>query len=107
MRSNRSASGSSPRRSALLAAAVQIERNYIREKTLEGQVTAAAKGNHGGRPKVIDDMLVFARALKDRGVPVPEIANKLTIKTGNPGLKGCRVTRRATGPGPLRCFLGA
>ncbi|MFJ5535183.1 hypothetical protein [Streptomyces sp. NPDC093261] len=27
-------------------------------------------------------MLVFARALKDRGVPVPEIAKKLTIKTG-------------------------
>lgn len=48
-----------------------------------GQVSVAAKGNHGGRPKVIDqDMLVFARALKDRGVPVPEIAKKLTIKTG-------------------------
>lgn len=68
---------------AVLAAAAQIERNYIREKTLEGQVTAAAKGNHGGRPKVIDDdSLLFARALKDRGVPVPQIAQKLTIKTG-------------------------
>ncbi|MFG2715280.1 hypothetical protein ACGFX2_32670 [Streptomyces goshikiensis] len=43
--------------------------------TLEGQQAAAAKGNHGGRPKVIDDdSLLFARALKDRGVPVPEIA---------------------------------
>ncbi|MEU9064016.1 hypothetical protein AB0D13_35475 [Streptomyces sp. NPDC048430] len=61
----------------------QIERNYIREKTLEGQVIAASKGNHGGRPKVIDDdMLTFAVALKDKGVPVPEIAKKLTIKTG-------------------------
>ncbi|MFE9883003.1 recombinase family protein [Streptomyces sp. NPDC005784] len=68
---------------AVLAVAGQIERNYIREKTLEGQVTAAAKGNHGGRPKVIDDdMLTFAVALKDRGVPVPEIAKKLTIKVG-------------------------
>ncbi|WP_331747406.1 recombinase family protein (plasmid) [Streptomyces sp. NBC_00853] len=68
---------------AVLAVAGQIERNYIREKTLEGQVTAAAKGNHGGRPKVIDDdMLTFAVALKDKGVPVPEIAKKLTIKTG-------------------------
>ncbi|GAA3135290.1 recombinase family protein [Streptomyces echinatus] len=68
---------------AVLAAAAQIERNYIREKTLEGQVTAAAKGNHGGRPKVIDDdMLTFARALKGKGVPVQEIAKKLTIKTG-------------------------
>jgi DNA invertase Pin-like site-specific DNA recombinase len=68
---------------AVLAAAAQIERNYIREKTLEGQVSAASKGNHGGRPKVIDDdMLTFAQALKDKGVPIPEIAKKLTIKTG-------------------------
>ncbi|MFF2001354.1 pyridoxamine 5'-phosphate oxidase family protein [Kitasatospora sp. NPDC058201] len=68
---------------AVLAAAAQIERNYIREKTLEGQVSAASKGNHGGQPKVIDDdMLTFAQALKDKGVPVPEIAKKLTIKSG-------------------------
>ena len=68
---------------AVLAVAGQIERNYIREKTLEGQVIAASKGNRGGRPKVIDDdMLTFAVALKDQGVPVPEIAKKLTIKTG-------------------------
>jgi hypothetical protein len=31
----------------LQAVAGQIERNDIREKTLEGQVIAAAKGNHG------------------------------------------------------------
>jgi DNA invertase Pin-like site-specific DNA recombinase len=61
---------------AVRAVAAQLDRNYIREKTLEGQQTAAAKGNHGGRPKVIDDSLLFARALKDRGVPVPEIAVK-------------------------------
>ncbi|UQA96664.1 recombinase family protein [Streptomyces halobius] len=68
---------------AVLAVAAQLDRNYIREKTLEGQHAAANKGNHGGRPKVIDDdMLLFARALKDKGVPVPEIAKKLTIKTG-------------------------
>ncbi|ABW09510.1 Resolvase domain [Parafrankia sp. EAN1pec] len=64
---------------AILAVAAQLDRNYIREKTLEGQQTAAARGNHGGRPRVIDDdMLVFARALKDRGIPMPEIARKLT-----------------------------
>jgi hypothetical protein len=40
---------------AVLADARQIERNYIREKALEGQAAAAAKGHHGGRPKVIDD----------------------------------------------------
>jgi DNA invertase Pin-like site-specific DNA recombinase len=43
---------------AVLAVAGQIERNHIRKKTLEGQVTSAAKGKHGGRPKAIaDDML--------------------------------------------------
>jgi DNA invertase Pin-like site-specific DNA recombinase len=75
--------GTGARFFAVLAVAGQIERNYIREKTLEGQVAAAKKGNHGGRPKVIDDdMLTFALALNDKGVPVPEIAKKLTIKTG-------------------------
>ncbi|WAU78586.1 hypothetical protein O1Q96_01220 (plasmid) [Streptomyces sp. Qhu-G9] len=68
---------------AVLAVAAQLDRNYIREKTLEGQVAAAFKGNHGGCPKVIDDdMLTFALALKDKGVPVPDIAKKLTIKVG-------------------------
>jgi len=60
-----------------------LDRDYIREKTLEGQQTAAAKGNHGGRPKVIDDdMLLFAQALKDKGTPIPDIAKKLVIKSG-------------------------
>ena len=68
---------------AVLAVAAQLDRNYIREKTMEGQVAAAVKGNHGGRPKVIDDdMLIFAVALKNKGIPVPEIAGKLVIKTG-------------------------
>ena len=68
---------------AVLAVAAQLDRNYIREKTLEGQQAAAAKGNHGGRPKVIDDdMLIFARALKDKGIPMRDIARKLIIKTG-------------------------
>ncbi len=68
---------------AILAVAAQLDRNYIREKTLEGQQTAAASGNHGGRPKVFDDdMLTFARALQAKGTPVPEIRKKLFIKTG-------------------------
>ncbi|WP_328992364.1 recombinase family protein [Kribbella sp. NBC_01245] len=68
---------------AVCAVAAQLDRNYIREKTLEGQQAAANKGNHGGRPKVIDDdMLVFARALRDHGTPIGEIAQKLTIATG-------------------------
>lgn len=68
---------------AVLAVAAQLDRNYIREKTLEGLVVAAANGNHGGRPKVFDDdMTTFALALRAKGVSVPEIAAKLTIKSG-------------------------
>jgi len=70
---------------AVLAVGAELDRNYIREKALEGQqaAAAAAKGNHGGRPKVIDDdMLLFARALRDRGTPMLEITKKLVIKTG-------------------------
>ena len=68
---------------AVLAVAAQRDRDYIRQKTLEGQRAAAAKGNHGGRPKVLDeDLIIFARALHGKGVPVPEIAAKLVIKTG-------------------------
>ncbi|WP_030543293.1 hypothetical protein [Streptomyces albus] len=72
----------------------QIERNHIREGTLGGQVIAASKGSHGGRPKVVDDdMLTFAVALKDRGVP------SLAGWAIRPGLlMWCRVhgERRAT-----------
>jgi DNA invertase Pin-like site-specific DNA recombinase len=68
---------------AVLAVAAQLDRDYIRDKTLEGQQAAAARGNHGGRPKVIDDdMLTFALALRAKGVPVPAIAAKLKIATG-------------------------
>jgi DNA invertase Pin-like site-specific DNA recombinase len=66
---------------AMLAVAAQLDRDYIREKTLEGQQAAAARGNHGGRPKVIDeDDVLFARALRDKGTPMPDIVRKLTIK---------------------------
>ncbi|MEU8246919.1 recombinase family protein [Nonomuraea sp. NPDC048916] len=68
---------------AVLAVSAQLDRDYIRDKTLERQQIAAARGNHGGRPKVIDeDMLTFALALRAKGVPIPEIAAKLTITTG-------------------------
>jgi hypothetical protein len=32
--------------------AARLDREYIGDKTLEGQQIAAAHGNHGGRPKV-------------------------------------------------------
>jgi DNA invertase Pin-like site-specific DNA recombinase len=68
---------------AVLAAAARLDRDYVREKTREGQQAAAAKGHRSGRPKVFDDdMLALARSLHDQGVPVPDIAQQLTIKTG-------------------------
>ncbi|MEQ4723728.1 hypothetical protein [Nonomuraea sp. B19D2] len=55
----------------------------MREKSLEGQASARERGCHGGRPKVLDDdMIAYARSLRARGVPVPEIAGKLIIPIG-------------------------
>jgi hypothetical protein len=87
---------------AVLAVAAQLDRNYIREKTLEGQVAAAAKGNHGGRSKVIDDdMLTFAIALKNKGIPVPEIVGKLAIKAGKNAGKHPSVASLYRAPGKM------
>ncbi|MEV5084462.1 hypothetical protein AB0K74_38700 [Streptomyces sp. NPDC056159] len=61
----------------------ESEREYIREKSLEGQASARERGWHGGRPKVVDDdMADYARTLRANGVPVPQIASKLVITSG-------------------------
>jgi DNA invertase Pin-like site-specific DNA recombinase len=68
---------------AFFAGMAESEREYIREKSLEGQASARERGRHGGRPKVFDDDMVdYARSLRERGVPVPEIARKLVIPSG-------------------------
>lgn len=77
---------------AVLAVSAQLDRDYIRDKTLEGQQAAAARGHHVGRPKVIDeDMLTFALALRAKGLPVPEIAAKLKIGSGKNAGRGLSV----------------
>ena len=50
-------------------------------------------------------MLTFAVALKAKGTPVPEIAKKLTIKTGiySDELAARIDTPRTSGPGASRC----
>jgi DNA invertase Pin-like site-specific DNA recombinase len=68
---------------AFFAGMAESEREYIREKSLEGQASARERGRHGGRPKVVDDdMADYARSLRANGVPVPEIARKLVITSG-------------------------
>ena len=68
---------------AFFAGMSESEREYIREKSLEGQASARERGRHGGRPKVVDDdMAAYARSLRANGVPVPQIASKLVITSG-------------------------
>lgn len=68
---------------AFFAGMAESEREYIREKSLEGQASARERGRHGGRPKVFDDdMIAYARSLRARGVAVPDIARKLVIPSG-------------------------
>ncbi|MEU6411555.1 hypothetical protein [Microbispora sp. NPDC046933] len=82
---------------AFFAGMAESEREYIREKSLEGQVSARECGRHGGRPKVFDDdMAAYAR-----GVSAPEIAAKLVIPTGKnkgpPPIAGQRLSGAGRG----------
>jgi DNA invertase Pin-like site-specific DNA recombinase len=68
---------------AVLAAAAELDRTYLRDKIVEAQHEAASRGNRGGRPRVVDDdMLSRARELRDSGVSVPDIAARLIISNG-------------------------
>jgi DNA invertase Pin-like site-specific DNA recombinase len=68
---------------AFFGGMAESEREYIREKSLEGQASARERGRHGGRPKVFDDdMIAYARTLRANGVSVPEIARKLVMPSG-------------------------
>ncbi|MEV0990947.1 hypothetical protein [Streptomyces sp. NPDC049949] len=61
----------------------ESERHYIRDRTLEGQVSARKADRHGRRPSVTDeDMATLAKLLHAQDVPVPEIAQRLTISKG-------------------------
>jgi hypothetical protein len=90
---------------AVWVVAAQLDRDYIHKKTLKGQQIAAARRNHGGRPKVLDeDDVLFARALRDKGTPMPDIVKKLTIKTGKNAGQHPLVT--APSPTPDLLFQG-
>ncbi|WP_078606385.1 recombinase family protein [Streptomyces violaceorubidus] len=65
---------------AVLAVSAEVEREGIREKTMEGLEAAARKGNVGGRPSVMDDdKLAVARARHARGESVTAIAKGLGV----------------------------
>ncbi len=69
---------------AFFAAMAEAERDYIRDKTLEGHETARAKGKSIGGVKVSDEaMVAMAVHLRDNErMSLREIASRLVITTG-------------------------
>jgi DNA invertase Pin-like site-specific DNA recombinase len=62
------------------AMAAEMERDLIRERTLDGLRAAQAQGRHGGRPALVDeDVLAVVRARQARGESIPAIARHLNI----------------------------
>ncbi|MDG4762238.1 recombinase family protein [Micromonospora sp. WMMD710] len=65
---------------AVAALAAEMERELIRDRTLDGLRAAAAAGRHGGRPTTVtDDILAIARARQARGESVTAIARHLSV----------------------------
>ncbi|MFI9638032.1 recombinase family protein [Nocardia sp. NPDC051929] len=62
------------------AMAAELERELIRERTLDGLAAAAAQGRKGGRPAAVDaDTLAVAIDRRKRGESVTAIAKHLQI----------------------------
>ena len=62
------------------AMAAEMERDLIRERTLDGLRAAEAQGRRGGRPPAVDeDVLAIARDRQSRGESVTAIARHLQI----------------------------
>jgi DNA invertase Pin-like site-specific DNA recombinase len=62
------------------AMAAEMERDLIRERTLDGLRAAQAQGRRGGRPPAVDeDVLAIALARRQKGEPVTAIARHLSI----------------------------
>ena len=62
------------------AMAAEMERDLIRERTLDGLRAAQAQGRRGGRPAAVDDdVLTVAQARRARGESVTAIARHLKI----------------------------
>jgi len=62
------------------AMAAEMERDLIRERTLDGLRAAQAQGRRGGRPRTVDDdVLAIARDRRGRGESVSAIAQHLSV----------------------------
>jgi len=62
------------------AMAAEMERDLIRERTLDGLRAAEAQGRRGGRPPAVDeDVLAAARARQARGESVTVVARHLKV----------------------------
>jgi DNA invertase Pin-like site-specific DNA recombinase len=61
------------------AMAAEMERDLIRERTLDGLRAAEAQGRRGGRPPAVDEDVLAARLRQSRGEPVTAIARHLKI----------------------------
>lgn len=67
----------------VLGAARMLDLTYARERNAAGRRAAEAEGRRSGRPRVIDDaLLAQAIALRDEGMPVPQIVQRLVIASG-------------------------
>lgn len=82
------------------ATAAEMERDLIRERTLDGLRAAQAQGRRGGRPAAVnDDVLAVARARRSRGESVTAIARHLKV--------GRSTLYRALQPAPEGSCCGA
>ncbi|GAA3515306.1 recombinase family protein [Streptosporangium album] len=62
------------------AMAAEMEREMIRERTLDGLAAAAAQGRKGGRPSALDaDTLAIARDRRNRGESITAVAKHLGV----------------------------
>jgi DNA invertase Pin-like site-specific DNA recombinase len=62
------------------AMAAEMERDLIRERTLDGLRAAEAQGRRGGRPIAVnDDILAAAHARRARGESITTIARQLNV----------------------------
>lgn len=68
----------------MLAAISGMEREYIRDRTLEGHHESARKGGKtiGGAGVTNEDLLSMALHLRDQEMSLRDIAKRLVITTG-------------------------